>query len=131
MATELTPQQKRQQSTKAFTNQLNQGYRAGGVDGMLAAFMGVPNMVAGRRIGDMPDVPAGSYQWPTNYPGSPASLAPAKPPTTGGDLPPVGTNKPAPLPGDQFKLNLIPEWWKEWYRTQGQNGAMPPVDGLL
>ena len=31
---------------------------------------------------------------------------------------------------DKFKLNLIPEWWKEWYRTQGQNGGVPRVDGF-
>lgn len=52
-------------------------------------------------------------------------------PTTGGDGPAVDPTKPAPLPGDKFKLNLIPEWWKEWYRTQGQNGGVPRVDGLL
>jgi hypothetical protein len=49
----------------------------------------------------------------------------------GGDTPPTDPNAPPPLPGDKFGKNLIPEWWKEWYRTQGQYGGVPPVDGLL
>jgi hypothetical protein len=53
-------------------------------------------------------------------------------PTTGGEDPAYDPNDPnSPLPGDKFKKNLIPEWWKQWYRTQGQFGGMPPVDGLL
>lgn len=40
-------------------------------------------------------------------------------------------NAPPPLPGDKFTKNLIPEWWKDWYRTQGQYGGVPPVEGLL
>jgi hypothetical protein len=49
----------------------------------------------------------------------------------GGDTPPTDPNAPPPLPGDKFGKNLIPEWWKEWYRTSGQYGGVPPVDGLL
>lgn len=44
---------------------------------------------------------------------------------------PTDPNAPPPLPGDKYKLNLTPEWWKEWYRTQGQYGGVPPVQGLL
>lgn len=45
----------------------------------------------------------------------------------GGDDP----NAPPPLPGDKYPKNMIPEWWKDWYRTQGQYGGVPPVEGLL
>ena len=98
----------------------------GGMGGM-AAMLGVPFQ---QKTGN---------QWMTIDPrsqsiyasGTTPYRAAAGQPTTGGELPPVDPTKPAPLPGDKFKLNLIPEWWKEWYRTQGQNGGVPPVDGLL
>ena len=48
----------------------------------------------------------------------------------GDDTPPTDPNNP-PLPADKYPKNMIPEWWKEWYRTQGQYGGVPPVDGLL
>lgn len=97
----------------------------GGMGGM-AAMMGMPFQ---QKTGG---------QWMTFdprrqsvYPSGTTPSRGASQPTTGGELPPVDPNKPAPLPGDKFKLNLIPEWWKEWYRTQGQNGGVPPVEGLL
>lgn len=49
----------------------------------------------------------------------------------GGDDTPTDPNAPPPLPADKYPKNMIPEWWKEWYRTQGQYGGVPPVDGLL
>ena len=48
----------------------------------------------------------------------------------GDDTPPTDPNNP-PLPADKYPKNMIPEWWKEWYRTSGQYGGVPPVDGLL
>ena len=45
----------------------------------------------------------------------------ANQPKTGGELP----------PDDPFKNSSIGDWWKEWYRTQGQYGGVPPVKGLL
>lgn len=51
---------------------------------------------------------------------------------TGGEDPAYDPNDPnSPLPGDKYKKNQIPEWWRQWYRTQGQYGGVPPVDGLL
>lgn len=49
----------------------------------------------------------------------------------GGDDTPTDPNAPPPLPADKYPKNMIPEWWKDWYRTQGQYGGVPPVDGLL
>jgi hypothetical protein len=128
MATERTPQQIRQQSTRALTQQLNQGYNAGGPMGAMAAFMGIPNLAAGRRIGGMSDVPAGSFRWPTDYPGSPSNLA-GKPPSTGGDGPSVDPNNPD---GPMLKAGL-PPWYVDWLRTSGQYGVwnQPPGGGLL
>ena len=99
----------------------------GGMGGM-AAMMGMPFQ---QKTGG---------QWMTFDPRRqsmyPSGTTPYRPtaatPTTGGEDPAYDPNNPnSPLPGDKFKLNLIPEWWKEWYRTQGQNGGVPRVDGLL
>ena len=43
---------------------------------------------------------------------------------------PNDPNNPG-LPGDKFGKNLIPQWWKDWYLSQGQYGGVPPVQGLL
>ena len=98
----------------------------GGMGGM-AAMMGMPFQ---QKTGG---------QWMTfdprrqsMYPSGTTPYRAAGQPTTGGEDPAYDPNNPnSPLPGDKFKLNLIPEWWKEWYRTQGQNGGVPRVDGLL
>jgi hypothetical protein len=28
-------------------------------------------------------------------------------------------------------LASMPQWYRDWYRTQGQHGGVPPVGGLL
>ena len=34
-------------------------------------------------------------------------------------------------PNAKDPLAGMPEWYREWYRTQGQYGGVPPVAGLL
>jgi hypothetical protein len=51
------------------------------------------------------------------YTGFPAGFGQPKPPAK-------AATPPDPLEG-------MPDWYKEWYKTQGQYGGVPPVRGIL
>lgn len=114
--------------TKQLINQIQWGMRNGGNNGMgaIAAFMGMPfqRKQGGQWMTIDPRRQA-IYQTGTTPPPMPQQ----KPTDTSGN----GTNDPnaQTLPGDEFKRNLIPEYWRQWYLSQGQYGGVPPVQGLL
>lgn len=129
--------------TKQLMKQIGFGMKntpmgSGGM-GALMGFMGLPFLSkgagAGKGSGGGPFMtvdPRTLSMWQGGFGNRPPGSNTTGEPTTGGEDPAYDPNNPnSPLPGDKYKLNMIPEWWKDWYRTQGQYGGVPPVDGLL
>ena len=97
--------------------------------GPAMAMMGVPWQQRSPGGSWMTIDPVRQSIYPTGMVLPPANNA-ATPPA-GSEDPPADPNAPPPLPGDKFTKNMIPDWWEDWYRTSGQYGGVPPVQGLL
>lgn len=124
----LTPQQLRQQDTKALTNRVQYGLTNGGPMGAIMGFMGLPYLSRGAGGDQGGSGSGGGFQkmWPG---GIDPRMASAQPPTTGGDDPGAGGGTD---PNTQAMLKAgLPPWWVDWLRTSGQYGGMPPAGGLL
>lgn len=135
---ELSKEEKRRKFWRNFADNIKWGVKnshgkIGGIGGM-AAMLGVPYYHRDPGGDWMTYDPRRQAIYPmgaTPYYGPSAAGNGNGNNNGGGDDTPTDPNAPPPLPGDKYKKNLIPEWWKDWYRTQGQYGGVPPVQGLL
>lgn len=122
-----------------MSKRVQYGMDHGGPMGAMMGFMGLPYLSRG---GGSDSAPHGSGPAPFQkmWPGGTdpnmggGGSGNGQDPTLGGNDPTTGGNGPAVDPaklGALGKVNGFPQWYIDWYNSQGKYGGVPQVSGLL